>query len=250
MLHRGYPQNFRFLRPQEQTGIWLKYFPDLDASHIDELAQRSLRRKTKQFMEGWCVIPKPEKIMNRRNGEDFLSVYRLAISTMIKCVTEVRRFTGFQILNNGFRNSLYLYPRTRNSLETMIEKTSGDFLVFPFQFGGNFQGRLCREINFHLANGEFALAPYEIIALMFLYSYHTITPENSIYFERFRGEDNLDIYCLGGKYVKSRDNEEIECYIKLSNRYDDRGSNSLYLELVKKWTLIILSGVPTGYLNY
>lgn len=56
----SYPECFRVRTAAEQAETLFKFFPNLDASYVAELASGKLPK----WAEGWAIIPKPSKVMD------------------------------------------------------------------------------------------------------------------------------------------------------------------------------------------
>jgi len=168
----GYPKDFQIRSVAEQVKILLKYFPNLDASHVQELVSGELPVGA----EGWAVIPKPNKI----------GTYHEAMRKIINLLPDVCTFKEWRE-GKMTEKHLRLEEKTAQAHAWLIEQP-GDFWVFPIQFGKRWAGHSVRNAQVRFADNEFGLGPYEIAILLLTHP------------ERITRTDQLYIGCAGCEY--------------------------------------------------
>ena len=181
----GYPEGFRIRTPEEQLDVWNKHFGDLDSSHVSALADRPLSEGAK----GWGIIPKPSKVD---------PIYHKAFSIMLGLIAKERKFKNWQEDRLSLKH-LWLTKKTEQVLSQLEEKTLGDFLVLPFQFGLRHRGKSVRRARALFAENEFGLGPYEVAALLVTHP------------DRISGSKQLYIDCAGVEYSQSTHNQSHGC---------------------------------------
>jgi len=168
----GYPKNFRIRSVSEQVEILRKHFPDLDASHVEELARGDLPADA----EGWAVIPKPDKT----------GTYHESLAKAVKLIAKDRKFKNWREGELTERH-LRLTEKTKQT-HAMLNEQPGDFWVIPFQFGKKWAGHSVRNAQVRFAESEFGLGPYEVAILLLTHP------------DRITGPNQLNIDCAGCDY--------------------------------------------------
>ena len=163
----GYPDGFRIRTVQEQLKTLLEHFPNLDYSHVAELASGELP----EWAEGWAVIPKPEKV-----GK----TYHTALAKVIELIAKERKFQNWR---EGKLSEMHLRLK-ENTLQAhaKLNEQPGDYWVIPFQFGKKWAGHSVRNAQARFADNEFGLGPYEA-AILLLTHPDRITGSNQLYFD-------------------------------------------------------------------
>jgi len=169
----GYPKNFQIRSVAKQVKILLKHFPNLDVSHVQELASDDFFPVD---AEGWTVIPKPDKI----------GTYHEAMEKVINLLPDVFKFKEWQE-GKMTEKHLRLEEKTAQA-HAKLNKQPGDLWVIPFQFGKRWAGHSNRNAQVRFAAKEFGLGPYEIAILLLTHP------------ERITMTDQLYINCAGCEY--------------------------------------------------
>ena len=160
-----YPYGFRIRSVKKQVETLLEHFPDLDPSHIEDMAKGDLS----EGAEGWAVIPKPEKIGN---------TYCEALAKVLGLFSKDCKFE---------KHHLSLIEETKQ-VHAVLNEHPGDFWVIPFQFGKRWGGRSVRNAQVNFAGNEFGFGPYEVAILL-------LTHPN-----RITRLEHLFINCAGCEY--------------------------------------------------
>ncbi len=212
----GYPEGFRIRTSQEQVETLLEHFPNLDASHVQELANGELPEDA----EGWAVIPKPDKV-----GEN----YQKALEAVLNLITIYCEFKNFREGNLTDKH-MQLTEKTAKG-HSKLNEQPGDFWVVPFQFGIRHCGKSVRRARVVFTEVEFGLGAYEIAILLLTH------PD--------RIEANyLNIDCAGVEYSPNADGDFFTCldfgwfgndkriglyYYRTDDTYDKWSSASAFL---------------------
>jgi len=186
----GYPQGFKIRSVTEQVEALEKHFPDLDASHVQELASGELP----ECAEGWAVIPKPDKV-----GKN----YHEALESVLALIAKNREFKNWR---EGELTKKYmkLTEKTTNAHTTLDEQT-GDYWVVPFQFG------IIRRARVVFEKEEFGLGAYEVAILL-------LTHPDWIQL------NCLNIDCAGVEYTSHADGDFFAClYFEWDDNYKQLG---------------------------
>ncbi|OGY42994.1 MAG: hypothetical protein A2Y67_03330 [Candidatus Buchananbacteria bacterium RBG_13_39_9] len=179
-----YPEGFRIRTPQEQVEILLKLFPNLDASHVAELASGELP----EWAEGWAVILKPEKVGN---------TYHTALEAVLGLIANDRKFQNWR---EGTLTEKHLRLKEKTAqTHAKLNEQPGDFWVFPFQFGKKWAGHSVRNAQVRFADKEFGLGPYEVAILLLTHP------------DRITGQGQLYIDCAGCEYSPAADGDFFAC---------------------------------------
>ncbi|MCX6746430.1 MAG: hypothetical protein NTX00_05500 [Candidatus Parcubacteria bacterium] len=173
----GYPQGFRIRTVQKQLKVLIMLFPNLDASYVKELASGELP----EGAEGWAVIPKPEKI-----GTHF-GTYHEVLEKVTKLIAKDREFNNL-LEDKLSERYLHLTEKTKQA-HANLKKQTGDFWVFPFQFGKKWAGHSASNAKVHFADNEFGLGPYEEAILLLTHP------------DRITGSKHLYVDCAGCEYI-------------------------------------------------
>jgi hypothetical protein len=190
----GYPDDFRIRTVQEQLEILIKHFPNLDASHVNELASKELSTGA----EGWAVIPKPDKI----------GTYHEALAKVIALIIKDRKFQNWR---EGALTEKYLRLKEKTvQAHAKLNEQPGDFWVIPFQFGKKWAGHSVRNAQIRFAESEFGLGPYEVAMLLLTHP------------ERITGPDQLYIDCAGCEYSPHAAGDFFACLHFIWNDYFKR----------------------------
>jgi len=171
-----YPQGFRIRTVQEQLEVLTMFFPNLDASHAQELASGDLPAGA----EGWAVIPRPNKF----------GTYHGALGMVVELISKNRKFKNM-LEGNLTDRHLRLTEKTKQVQDKLTIEQPGDYMVFPFQFGNKWRGDSVRDARFCFEDNEFGLGPYEVAILLLTHP------------DRITGRDQLIIDCAGGEYRPS-----------------------------------------------
>lgn len=147
----GYPKGFRIRSVSEQVEVLLKHFPNLDASHVEELVNVDLP----EGAEGFAVIPKPDKV-----GKS----YKEALEMVLNLIAMDCKFNNWRQVELG-KKYLKLNERTA-SAQAKLNDQLGDFWVFPFQFGIKHRGKSVRRARTVFRADEFGLGAYEVAILL------------------------------------------------------------------------------------
>lgn len=180
----GYPDGFRMRTVEEQAATLLKLFPNLDASHVQELASGELPA----WADGWAVMPKPGKI-----GRDYYVTLELAIGHLAKS----RKFKNWRE-GQLAKKHLRLKEKTAQA-QAKLDEQPGDFWVFPFQFGLKWRGHSVRNAQVRFDDNEFGLGPYEVAILLLTHP------------DRITGPNQLCIDCAGCEYSPVADGDFFAC---------------------------------------
>ena len=188
----GYPDGFRTRTVQEQLEVLKKHFPNLDASHVQELAKGELP----EWAEGWAVIPKPEKV----------GTYHEALAMAIDLL--VKKDRKFKNWREGALTEKHLRLKEKTAqAHAKLNKQSGDFWVIPFQFGLKWRGHSVRNAQVRFAESEFGLGPYEVAILLLTHP------------DRITGQGQLYIDCAGCEYSSGADGDFSACLYFYWNDY-------------------------------
>jgi len=180
----GYPKGFYIRTVQEQLEILLKHFPNLDASHVNELASKELSTGA----EGWAVIPKSSKVAK---------TYHKALETVLKLIADNRKFQNWR---EGALTEKHLRVREKTvQAHAKLNEQPGDFWVIPFQFGKKWAGHSVRNAQIRFAESEFGLGPYKVAMLLLTHP------------ERITGPDQLYIDCAGCEYSPAAAGDFFAC---------------------------------------
>ena len=179
-----YPKGFSIKSVTEQLAIWQKEFPNLDASHVLDLAKGDLPEGS----EGWGVIPKPSKFGN----------YYQALEEMLELLGKSRIFQNCREGELDEKH-LRLKKETADILAKLEAKTPGDYLVIPFQFGLKHRGRSIRRPIGCFAAKELGFGPFELAALLLTHQ------------DRITGTNHFYIDCAGCEYSLSADGVFVAC---------------------------------------
>ncbi|MFA5188322.1 MAG: hypothetical protein WC460_03100 [Patescibacteria group bacterium] len=178
-----YPLGFRILPVDEQVHSLLKYFPNLNASHVNELAKGNLPKGA----EGWAVIPKPDRI----------GTYYEAFTKALQLIAENRVFKIW-LEDELLEQNISLFDKTKQC-HSKLNAQPGDLWVFPFQFGKRWSKHSYHMVCFE--NNEFGLGPYEIAILL-------LTHPN-----RIIKSIQIQIGCLGCEYKGASANANFDDYL-------------------------------------
>lgn len=149
-----YPEEFRVRSAVAQALEFQKIFPQLDASHVDELSAFDLPI----WADGWAVIPKPLSL-----ASNFFEAIQLALKTLHE--KQGLRVWSKIILSTA---SLNLTERTRDAY-LQLDRCPGDFWVVPFNFGKRWLGHSTRNAQIRFAPNEFGFGPYEVAMLLLVH---------------------------------------------------------------------------------
>ncbi len=179
----GYPKGFQIRSVAEQVETLCKHFPNLDASHVQELASVELP----EGAEGWAVIPKPEKV-----GK----TYHKALETILELIAKDREFNNWR---EGELTEKHMKLTEKTALSHVkLNEQSGDFWVVPFQFGIKHRGKSVRRTRVVFTEAEFGLGVFEVAVLL-------LTHPDRI------ASDCLNIDCAGVEYTPSADGDFFAC---------------------------------------
>jgi len=180
----GYPEGFRIRTVQEQLELLKQHFPNLDASHVQELASGELP----EGAEGWAVIPKPEKI-----GK----TYYKALEVVLDHIAKERKFQNY---HEGALTEKHLRLKEKTTqTHAKLDQQPGDFWVILFQFGKKWAGHSVRNAQVRFADNEFGLGPYEAAILLLTHP------------DRITGPNQLYIDCAGCEYSPDADGDFFAC---------------------------------------
>jgi len=193
-----YPESFRIRTVQEQLDVLTKHFPNLDASHVEELAKGDLPTGA----EGWVVIPKPDKI----------GTYHEALTKAIELLAKDRKFQNWREGKLSERH-LRLTEKTKQ-FHAMLNEQPGDFWVIPFQFGKKWAGHSVRNAQVRFSESEFGLGPYEVAILLLTHP------------DRITGSNQLYIDCAGCEHSPDAAGDFFAC-LRFDWHYDYDGPLAL-----------------------
>ena len=179
-----YPDGFHFRTVDEQVETLLKHFPNLDASHVQELASGEFP----EGAEGWAVIPKSDKI----------GTYHDALAKALELLVKGQKFQNW-IEGKLTERHLRLKEKTAQA-HAKLNEQPGDFWVFPFQFSKKWRGHSVQDAQVvRFAESEFGLGPYEAAILMLTHP------------DRITGPNQLYIDCAGCEYRPAADGDFFAC---------------------------------------
>jgi len=179
----GYPNGFVIRSVSEQVETLLKHFPNLDSSHVEELASGDLP----EGAEGWAVIPKFDKL-----GK----TYHQALETVLSLIANDREFQNWRE-GELTEKHMKINEKTAQSHEKLNEQP-GDFWVVPFQFGIRHRGKSVRRARAVFTKFEFGLGAYEVAILLLTHP------------DRIQ-RNYLNIDCAGVEYTPSADGDFFAC---------------------------------------
>ena len=179
----GYPDGYHSRTVAEQVETLLKHFPNLDASHVQELVSGELP----EWAEGWAVIPKPDKI----------GIYHEALAKAIALLAKDRKLQNWR---EGALTEKHLRLKEKTAqTHTKLNEQPGDFWVFPFQFGKKWRGHSVCNAQVRFVESEFGLGPYEVAILLLTHQ------------DRITGSNQLYIDCAGCEYSPAADGDFFAC---------------------------------------
>lgn len=213
----GYPDGFRIRTVQEQVESLIRHFPNLDASHVEELANGELP----EGAEGWAVIPKFDKL-----GKN----YHQALETVLGLIAKDREFRNWR-KGELTGKHMKLSDKTAQS-HVKLNEQPGHFWVVPFQFGIRHRGKSVRRARAVFTETEFGLGSYEVAVLLLTHP------------DRIQ-HGHLNIDCTGVEYAPSADGAffacldfswcddyerlVLDCYGTDDTSHDEWGSASAFL---------------------
>jgi len=175
-----YPDGFKIRTVQKQMEVLKKHFPNLDASHVAELASSDLP----DWAEGWAVIPKPEKVSQ---------IYHKALEVALGLIAKEHKFKNWR---EGALTKKHLRLKEKTAcVYAKLDEQPGDFWVFPFQFGMKWRGHSVRNAQARFMDEEFGLGPYEVAILLLTHP------------DRITGLNQLYIDCAGCEYSPDADGD-------------------------------------------
>ncbi|NQT50232.1 hypothetical protein HQ571_06070 [Candidatus Kuenenbacteria bacterium] len=171
-----YAPEYRVRIVAEQVERLAVEFPNLDFSHVEELASGKLP----EGAEGWGVIPKQSKVAKSCHGAMDKAIDLLSAQ-------HGKKFKNWRV---GALTEKYLrlLEKTEKTLAKLEAETPGDYLVIPFQFGKKWRGKSVRHAQARFAEDEFGLGPYEVAILLLTHP------------DRITGSNQLNIDCGGCEY--------------------------------------------------
>jgi hypothetical protein len=175
-----YPEGFRVRSVVEQALELQRIFPQLDASHVDELSAFDLP----VWADGWAVIPKPLCLAPNLFEAILLALNTLKEKQGLRVWSKIRLSPAF----------LNLTERTRDAY-LKLDTCPGDFWVVPFNFGKRWLGHSTRNADVRLAANEFGFGPYEVAMLLLTHP------------DRITSSRDINIDCPGWGF-RVRESEE------------------------------------------
>lgn len=182
----GYPEGFQMKSPLEQLAILTKAFPALDGEGARPYIEAVTSQPLPEGFDGWAVVAKSEKIGPTR-GE--------AIENTFDAI----RATGRSLVNyrEGELDEEHLRrsKRTTDAFAKLDATQTGDFYVYPVQFGIRHAGKSVRRVLVVYIDGEFGNGGYEVAQLL-------LTHE-----DRLTSYDDLWIDCPGDEFSSDADGQ-------------------------------------------
>lgn len=182
----GYPEGFQMKSPLEQLAILTKAFPALDGESARPYIEAVTSQPLPEDFDGWAVVAKSKKIAPT-DGE--------AIENTFDAI----RATGRSLVNyrEGELDEEHLRrsTRTADAFAKLDATQTGDFYVYPVQFGIRHAGKSVRRVRVVYIDGEFGNGGYEVAQLL-------LTHE-----DRLTSYDDLWIDCPGAEFSSGADGQ-------------------------------------------
>lgn len=157
-----YPKDWSPTTIFDQLGVVLGYYPDLDASHVVEVAKGI---EVPQAADGLFVIPKPTRVAAKLGIENpYGEGYgQLLETTVLTHLASQRKFYNYRA-GELTADRVRMRQSAANALRKLEEETPGDFLVFPAQTGQKWGGYSPRNARFEMERGtiEFPLPAWVV----------------------------------------------------------------------------------------
>lgn len=148
-IEERYKHNFK--SPPEKIVLLQEHFPLLDASYVEELAEK----KSLPFgADELAVWPKPSRISKS---------YQKAVEKAFRLLGSTRTFVDINRAKYTPDN-LQLVEQTRQALLLLEETTPGDYLVVPVSVGTEYLTETRRRVEDgrYAAGSFFFLGPFEV----------------------------------------------------------------------------------------